>query len=439
MLDMPILTFPLYKTIGYILTPFLPIYLKKRISRNKEDATRLNERYGISKLTRPIGTLIWLHAASVGELISTFALLKQIEKKHPEVSILVTTGTVTSAKMAEKHLSPSVIHQFAPLDNPIYVKNFLNHWKPNLVLWLESEFWPNQLLSLRSRRIPTLLLNARMSDSSFKKWSQHPRSAKALLNCFNGLSAQSPKDREKLHLLADGKEIFLPGNLKQAASPLPFDQDEFDNLKRKIGDRSVIVAASTHCGDETTILHSYKNLKESELSNSPLLIIVPRHPERGHEISRELKDTTLSFSQRSQTENLSEDTQVYLADTLGELGLFYALADIVFIGGTLGSKIGGHNPVEAAMLDCAILYGKDMANFSSISQALEENNAALKCENAAAITKNFETLLCDISARKRLASNALFWAESQTAGILKRVENLIFKYLPKSDIKLKGQ
>lgn len=437
MIDLPIFTFPLYKTIGYFLTPILPFYLKKRVSKGKEDSNRLNERYGISQHLRPQGTMIWLHAASVGELISTIALLKQFEKKHPTLSILVTTGTVTSAQMAKRHLPQSVIHQYAPLDSPIYVRNFLNHWKPDLVLWLESEFWPNQLMSLRARRIPTILLNARISDASFTKWSAHPRSAKALLNCFSGLSAQSPKDREKLQRLAKGKEIFLPGNLKQAASPLPYEKIEFDALKDKIKTRCIIVAASTHCGDEETLIQCYKDLSINNTSPPPLLIIVPRHPERGAEIKKEIENSALRYIQRSEGKEISDDTQVYLADTLGELGLFYALADIVFIGGTLGEKIGGHNPVEAAMLDCAILYGHDMANFSSISMALEENNAALRCQNKQEIVNNIEHLIVDTSSRKRLSSNALFWAESQTAGILKRVENLILRYLHKPEIKSK--
>lgn len=439
MLDMPILTFPLYKALGFILTPMLPIYLKKRIARGKEDKDRLHERFGLSQIQRPDGTLIWLHAASVGELISTFALLKQLEKNHPTISILITTGTVTSARMAKKHLSAKIIHQFAPLDSPIYVKNFLNHWKPDLVLWLESEFWPNQLLSLQAKHIPTLLLNARMSDSSFAKWSKHPRSVKALLNCFSGLSAQSPKDREKLHILADGKEIFLPGNLKQAAARLPFGHGELDNLKSNINNRCIIVAASTHKGDETLLLQCYKRLASFHSSTPPLLIIVPRHPERGSAVIKEIKDANLSYAQRSEENHISAETHVYLADTLGELGLFYALADIVFIGGTLGPKIGGHNPVEAAMLDCAILYGADMANFASISKALEECNAAIPCSDSDAITKNIDELLSDVAARKRLASNALLWAESQTTGILKRVESLILKYLPKSDIDVKDK
>ncbi len=432
MFDIPLLSFPLYKLMSYTLTPFIPFYLKKRIKKGKEDPMRLIERYGKSNISRPTGRLIWLHAASVGELISSFSLINRLEKNHPDISILVTTGTVTSARMAQKHLPSTITHQFAPLDSPLYVSRFLNHWKPDLVLWLESEFWPNQLLSLRSRKIPTLLLNARISDASFQKWSKHPRSIKSLLNCFSGLSAQSPEDRDKLHILAAGREVFLPGNLKQAAAPLPYDKEELDSLIKSIGKRKVIVVASTHKGEEETLLHCYRKIlvKLNPTTPQPIMVLVPRHPDRGDYVEETIKGTNLIYSRRSKNNIPTSETQIYLADTLGELGLFYALSDIAFIGGSVSGNVGGHNPVEAALLNCAIVYGPDMANFKAITKSLETDDAAIACSTEEDIISSFITLLENSKQQKLLSANASNWASDQSEAILKRVEVLLLKYLP---------
>ncbi|WP_218048905.1 3-deoxy-D-manno-octulosonic acid transferase [Curvivirga aplysinae] len=428
MIDIPQITFPSYKLASYLLTPLIPFYLKKRIKKDKEDKTRLSERYGHASQERPTGKLIWLHAASVGELISTLSLLDKINTENPDITLLVTSGTVTSAEIAKNKLPKNVIHQFAPLDSPVFVNRFLNYWKPDLVLWLESEFWPNHLREIKSRQIPAILLNARMSEKSFKRWSEHPKSIQTLLSCFTTLSAQSSKDRDKLVKLAKDREVLLPGNMKLAAQPLSYDQIEYKSLKKIIGKRKIIVAASTHPTEEQRLLDCYKSYA-STIEQKPLLIIVPRHPQRGAEVFDIITNSKLKAACRSKNEDIEVSTDIYLADTLGELGLFYALSDIVIMGGSFSGKIGGHNPIEPALLDTAIIVGPDMSNFASITKAMLEDKAIKQVKNDEDLTKTISKLLVKSNRASSLKENAKKWAGSRSKSILKRVKNMVLTHL----------
>ncbi|WP_420549831.1 3-deoxy-D-manno-octulosonic acid transferase [Curvivirga sp.] len=429
MIDIPQITFPAYKLASYLLTPLIPFYLKKRIKKDKEDKERLSERYGHAGQERPAGKLIWLHAASVGELISALSLLEKLNTENPDITLLVTSGTVTSAEIAKNKLPQDVIHQFAPLDSPVFVNRFLNHWKPDLVLWLESEFWPNHLGQIKSRHIPAILLNARMSEKSFKRWSEHPKSIQNLLNSFTTLSAQSSKDRDKLVKLAKDREVLLPGNMKLAAQPLSYDQIEYKSLRKKIGKRKVIVAASTHPSEEERFLSCYKSYA-STLEQKPLLIIVPRHPQRGAEVFNIITASGFIAACRSKNEDIELSTEVYLADTLGELGLFYALSDIVIMGGSFSGKVGGHNPIEPALLDTAIVVGPDMSNFASITKTMLEDKAIKQIKNDEDLTNTISKLLIKSNRESSLKENANKWAGSQSKSILKRVKNMVLNHLP---------
>ncbi|MDX1738483.1 MAG: glycosyltransferase N-terminal domain-containing protein, partial [Alphaproteobacteria bacterium] len=349
MIDAPFIIFPLYKAASYALLPALPFYLSKREKRGKELAARRMERYGKTEIQRPYGKLVWIHAASVGEFMSTLSLIKALKTQDRDLAILVTTGTVTSAKIAERDLPEGCIHQFAPLDNPIFIQRFLSHWKPDLVLWLESEFWPNQLAEIRKREIPAILLNARISNKSYEKWKKYPATLQQLLGSFTFLSAQSAADREKLSSLVKGRDVLLPGNLKQAAAPLAFESNDVSVLQENIGDKKVLTFASSHPEEEKIFLDLMRDLMGSLSPNhreNLLIVLIPRHPDRGDEIAQLLEQGNLEFSQRSKGELPSPKTQYYLADSLGEMGLFYHLSDIVLIGGTLTGKTGGHNPIE---------------------------------------------------------------------------------------------
>lgn len=349
---------PVFLTIyGYAINaakPLLEWILTNRLRRGKEDPARLNERMGIAGESRPEGPLVWVHAASVGEAQSSLILIDALAEKN--LSVLVTTGTVTSAHLMEQRLPSYAFHQYMPLDHKQWVKQFLNHWKPDFVLWMESELWPNMLLSIKDRKIPAVLVNARLSEKSFRWWNTIPASGKYLLSSFARIFAQSEKDAGRFHAIG-AKNVLVTENLKYSATPLPYDDTALTTLKTALGTRKLWVYASTHQGEEELACNTHKKLKEQW--PDILTIIVPRHPDRREEIAAVCFENGLKYTLRSQNTALpAADDDIYIADTLGELGLFYNLTDIAMIGRSFSSDGGGgHNPIEAAQLGCAVLTG----------------------------------------------------------------------------------
>lgn len=357
----------LYRAATTLVGPLVPAYLRRRAGRGKEDPTRLGERRGETSRLRPAGPLVWVHAASIGESLSMLGLLARILDDHPHVSALVTTGTLTSARLLETRLGGlRAVHQFVPLDRARYVRRFLEHWHPDLAIWVESELWPNLILETRQHGIPMLLVNARMSARSFARWRRLPGVIRPLLSAFQLCLAQDQAAAERLWRLgADHAECV--GNLKAAAAPLAADAAELERLRRATAGRSLWLAASTHPGEEDAVASAHAALRG--VRPHLLTIIVPRHPSRGGEIAERLQAQGLRVTRRSAGALPGAETEIYLADTLGELGLFYRLAPIVFVGGSL-ARHGGHNPIEAALLGCAILIGPDTSNCSEAAAAL---------------------------------------------------------------------
>ena len=346
----------IYERVTRAGRPLLELLLKSRLRRGKEDGPRLPERMGRPSRPRPPGRLVWVHAASIGEAQSAMILIEAMGKISSDIAVMVTTGTVTSASLMERRLPAFAFHQYAPLDNPLWVSEFLDHWKPDLALWMESELWPNMLLQLKKRNIPAVLVNARLSDTSYRNWSYAKDAARTIVQSFSLVLAQTEKDADYYRALG-AANVVVSDNIKYSAQPLEHDALALSALKLSIGDRPVWVYASTHAGEESLACRVHKSLKET-LPNL-LTIIVPRHPQRREEIAGVCFENSAKYTLRSNNTALPAiDDDIYIADTLGELGLFYTLCDIAMIGRSFSDDGGGgHNPVEAAQLNCVVVTG----------------------------------------------------------------------------------
>lgn len=367
----------LYRGISRAAPPVLRALLRRRLARGKEDAARLPERMGVASRARPAGRLVWIHGASVGEALSVLPLIERVLQRLPAAHILVTTGTLTSARLMAERLPPRAFHQFVPLDAAPWVQRFLDHWRPDLALWVESELWPNLLLESSARGVPIALINARLSGRSFRGWKRWPVAARKLVQAFRLVLAQTAADAERYRALG-AAQVLLVGNLKYAAPPLPVDETKLDELRAAIGSRRVWLAASIHPGEETVIAQAQRAL---EPTIGALAIVVPRHPEKGAAMQASMAAPDLRIARRSAGEIPAADTNIYLADTLGELGLFYSVARLAFIGGSLIPH-GGQNPIESARFGVPILYGPHMENFADVIGALHGAGAALRVHDA---------------------------------------------------------
>jgi 3-deoxy-D-manno-octulosonic-acid transferase len=415
---------PLYRSLSYAAAPILRRFLDRRKQRGKEDPIRIDERFGNPSKKRPAGSVIWFHAASVGEAISILSLIIRLDHDYPTHAILVTTGTVTSAEIMAERLPQRVIHQFIPVDQPKWIQRFLDHWKPDIALWVESEFWPNLLLAIHKRDIPLILINARVSPDSFRGWQRVPRTIARLLSCFSLCLAQSTQDAEKLTKLG-AKKVHTPGNLKFAADPLPVDDKALSALWNDISTRPVWIAACTHAGEETAVANAHRTIAEKQ--PDILTIIIPRHPARAAEIAREILAMGLTVALRSKEEPVRPETAIYIADTVGELGLFYRLAPIAFIGGTLVPH-GGQNMLEAAKLECAIIHGPSTTNFTEIASEISAANGSTIIQNETELADAVSGLLSDDARRSGQISAAHTVAVSKT-GILDAVIAQLEPYL----------
>lgn len=401
--------FKIYQGLMIFLTPIWILVLWIRVSIQKEDFKRLHERFGCSKRSRPVGPLIWIHAASVGESISALPLIETLLKKTPDLHILITTNTCTSAEIMKKRLPKRAFHQFIPFDQLFFINRFLNHWKPQGVLWLESELWPGFLNGVGTRNIPCILINARLSDRSFGRWQRFKFIIRFVLNQFNVCLAQSTDMAIRLRALG-ARSVRMPGNLKFASVPLPVNPQDLAHLKNIIGERPLWCAASTHPGEEILIAEVHKKLKN--FFPSLLTILIPRHPERGSAIHEELMDLDLNSQRRSMHQELTAKTEIYLSDTLGELGLFYRLSPVVFLGGSF-VPIGGHNPIEPALLGCALIWGPHMENCQDLSGKFLSGGASIQAFDKEALFESVLKLLQNPEVVQNMAGKARRLADSE--------------------------
>lgn len=367
--------------------PFLPLYLNQRAKQGKEDPARLKERFGHGSLPRPDGPLIWIHGASVGETSMAVPIIKRLLTDNPKLHILITSGTVTSAALLKARLPARAIHQYVPIDSPQAAARFLAHWKPNLGLWLESEIWPHLILQSRAQNIPLVLLNARLSESSRKGWQKRPKSARVLFGAFDDiLPADHPTSQWLAKIIGRPCPIF--GNLKMTAPPLTVDEALLYSLKTQIKDRPIWCAASTHKGEDEIILNAHGTVLKSH--PNALLIHVPRHPQRSADIETMITQKGLSHVKLSTP--ITNTTQIILINEIGKMGLAYRLASTVMMGGSLLPHLNGHNPYEAAQLDCAVLSGPHVSSFDGLYSDMETSGAV-------EIIKPNDTALADIICR----------------------------------------
>ena len=360
--------------------------------------------------------MVWAHAASVGEALSLLPLIGRLVSDRPGLEVLVTTGTVTSARLMADRLPEGSFHQYVPVDRLPYVRRFLDHWRPDLVLWAESEFWPNMITETVTRNTPIILINGRISPRSFAGWQRFSGLIKKLLRGFRLCLGQSDADAERLRHLG-APTVKCVGDLKFAAPPLPVDEEKLARFKEALAGRPVWLASSTHPGEEEIAASVHRRLKARH--PGLLSVIAPRHPHRGPEITAQLRAQGLGVAQHSSGDPIGPETDVYLADTMGELGLFYRLAGIVFMGKSL-VPLGGQNPLEAARLDCAIVHGPHMMNFEDITRRLKASDAAAEVADEKELEAAVARLLDDGSQRDKMAGAAEAFAAAE-AGVLDAV------------------
>ncbi|GAB5389991.1 MAG: 3-deoxy-D-manno-octulosonic acid transferase [Alphaproteobacteria bacterium] len=399
--------------------------LNKRLARGKEDEARLGERRGEAGQVRPDGPVIWLHGASVGEALSALSLIDAILLSRPDVTLLVTTGTVTSARLMQERLPERAVHQFVPIDRPQWVARFLDHWTPDLALWMESELWPAALMALDERNIPRVLLNARMSEGSLRNWSRLSGTAQALVGGFALCLAQSAEEAERFAALG-AAQVDVPGNLKYSSAPLPVDQKALQAFQSDTQGRPCWFFASSHPGEEEQVaaIHAALAARLPDV----LTVLQPRHPERGRAVAALLRSEGAQVALRSAEEDITAETGIYIADTLGESGLFMRACPIVMMGGSLVPH-GGHNPIEPAQLGAAILWGPHMFNFNTICAELLSAKAAVEYPDARAASAGILKLMRDESARQELAQAASGVAEANRQ-VVRRVITLLNPLLP---------
>lgn len=379
-----------WRLLAGLATPLVPLLLRQRTARGKEDPVRLNERLGIAAMARPDGKLIWVHGASVGESLSALPLIEKLLADGTKV--LVTSGTATSATIMKQRLPKGALHQFVPLDTPRAVARFLDHWRPDGGLFVESDLWPNLILGARARGVRLALVNARISARSANRWRFARKSMAALLGAFDVVLAQDEDFAARFRSLG-APNVQVAGSLKADAPPLTANDGALSALRQAIGDRPVLLAAQTHPGEDETILPAH-DLLRAQFPNL-LTILVPRHIERAPDIA--MLCGARANKRRSSGESITADTAIYIADTLGEMGLFYRLAPFCFIGGTL-VPLGGHNPLEPAALHCAVLAGPHTANAASAYDAVLSAQGFGCVHNSADIVREATRLLLDRDA-----------------------------------------
>ncbi len=348
-----------------------PSLLKARALRGKEDPRRQKERLGQSDLARPAGRLAWLHGSSVGESLSLLPLANLIRARFPAVTVLITSGTLSSARVLAERLPEGTIHQYAPIDTPRAVGGFLAHWRPDIGVFAEAELWPNLVLSAKAQGVKMAIVSARLSQASFDRWRWAPGSARALFAGFDLILARDTAASRRLGRLGVRSCGVL--DLKFGAPPLVFDSGKLAHLRRVIGDRSVILAASTHSGEEALIAASHFSAG-SAASDKALLVVAPRHPGRADKIEAALQHMGLKCG-REGAGALPGDHDVLLADELGQLGLWYRLASLAIVGGSFVRGVGGHNPLEAVRLGCPIVFGPNVESWPVYAE-LEARAAA---------------------------------------------------------------
>lgn len=411
-----------YRAASTLLEPALRLWLRRRIKRGKEDPRRIEERSGTASRPRPGGDVVWVHGASIGETMAVVPLVERLTQRG--FCVLVTSGTLTSAELLGRRLPPGAIHQFVPLDVVGSVRRFLDHWQPHLALFAESELWPNMMVELETRLVPLILVNARLSPRSFRRWQRMPGLARALLGRVSLCIAQSAEDADRFDALG-AFQVVRSGNLKYDVPPLPADPRAVEALAALVAGRPLWIAASTHPGEEDIVLRVHAALADRH--PDLLTIIAPRHPHRGTEIAALAGEAGFAVGLRSEGTRPERAVEVYVADTVGELGLFYRTAPVALLGGSLVEH-GGQNPIEAAKLGTALLHGTHVHNFVDVYEALDATGGAYAVANERVLAGVLDGLLRDPALTRDMA-RAAFETVNSLGGGLDRTMAAIEPYL----------
>jgi 3-deoxy-D-manno-octulosonic-acid transferase len=412
--------YTLYRTATALAHPLLPAYLKHRAKRGKEDPIRMGERFGRTSLPRTNAPLMWIHAASMGESASVLPLIDAWLEAHPRLRILLTTVTTTSAQFVATRLPERALHQFAPLDTPQAISRFLQHWQPNMACFVDSELWPNMLMALKKRDIPAVLINGRISERSVARWQHAKPLMRQMLACFTHVFAKSDADALRFGEFGANNPVSF-GNVKFSSPPLPADAEMLSALQPLVEERPLWLAASTHAGEEALIIGCHQQVKKR--FPTLLTLLVPRHSARGDEVRTLVEAAGLRVAQRSRNEAIRPDTDIYLADTMGEMGLWYRLCPIVWVGGSFIPH-GGQNPFEPARLHCAVLYGTHMHNFTEFCTALEAAGASMVVKDGEALAHAVIRLLTTPQECDRLSS-AAYHVTEQNKQVLSHILNAL--------------
>lgn len=411
-----------YGAVGRIGAPAASAVLRWRERGGKEDLAHRGERWGRASTARPPGALVWVHCASVGETNAALPLIERLAARG--LALLLTTGTVAAAEISRRRLPHGAVHQFVPIDVPSAVERFLDHWRPGLAIFAESELWPTMLRALRRRSLPLTVVNARMSERSFRSWHAFAPFARAVLGQADLFLAQTPADAERLRTLG-AERVSVCGNMKFDVPPPLADPDALAKMQQAICGRPVLVAASTHAGEEEVIIAAHRLITGN---GTPVLtILAPRHRERREAIAALVRAEGLPLGLRSRGDAVDNATGIFLADTIGEMGLWYGLADFAFLGGSIVPH-GGQNPIEPAKLGVPILHGPHLANFHEVYEALVAADASLMVEDASALAAAVNSLINRPDERQRRVSAALACMGSFT-GALDRTLDALEPYL----------
>lgn len=421
------MTLPLavYRGAARAFHAFAPKLLRDRVAKGKEDPDRFTERLGRTTQARPVKPVVWLHGVSVGESLSALPILERLQAERPDLALLITTATTTSAEILKRRLPEGVLHQYAPIDTPQAVEAFLDHWRPCLAVFIESDIWPNLLQTLTQRSVPHALLSARITEKTFRGWQTFRRSMQSLLKGYALVMAQDDASEKRLRAMQ--VVPHAQANLKTIGAPLSGDAAQLSALREAVAGRQVIVAASTHYGEDNILARAL----EAQIRGGNLLVLVPRHPVKAGEIRLDLEALGFTVAQRSRGETVVADTQVYLADTLGELGLFFSLADLVIMGGSFLTGIGGHNPLEAARLGKSVITGSDIGNWEGIFDTLLTAGAGWRVQGPEELAFLCSELLRAPEAIRDANTRALDISRLE-AGTLDRVWQALLPLLPKA-------
>lgn len=419
--------FRFYNIFLTILTPFIYLYILLRIFKGKEDPKRIKERFGFYKKSFNEGGVIWFHAASLGEAVSVLMLVEKLTASFPKCNFLFTSGTINSARVLGQRLPKNVIHQYIPIDKKAYVNRFLNHFKPDVGIFVESELWPNLIVESSKRNIELILVNAKLSDKSYKKATKHKELYKLLFSKFSLVMAQSQEYKEKLTHFVENNLVVIK-NLKFDANPLKADAIEVGNYLNQLRDRKIFLAVSTHEGEEQIIINTHRKLKEK--FKNLVTIICPRHPIRTKSIEKIIEKAGLNYALRTNTKSISASVDIYVANTVGELGLFFRISEFCLVGGSLVPNVGGHNPIEPAKLNLAVLSGSYVENFKEIYEEMQRANAVTMVANEDDLVQKVDDFLSNKVLLKSMVSASFKYAHEKSGGT-KEVLKMILPILQK--------